>query len=88
MSSAAWAPGLHGPNGEWESVTADTGLPLLVCNRTGPDRVLDFREAQSVVVKDGRKLASFCAERSAVFIIDWDVERRDLLTTEHHPEYL
>lgn len=30
VSSAAWAPGLHGPNGEWERCTKDTGLPLLV----------------------------------------------------------
>ncbi|HSF08199.1 MAG TPA: carbon-nitrogen hydrolase family protein, partial [Nitrospirales bacterium] len=32
VSSAAWAPGFHGPNGEWERCTLDTGLLLLVCN--------------------------------------------------------
>jgi hypothetical protein len=37
VSAAAWAPGHHGPNGEWERCTHDTGLPLIVCNRTGPD---------------------------------------------------
>lgn len=29
VSSAAWAPGLHGPNGEWERCTKDTGLPRI-----------------------------------------------------------
>jgi len=37
VSAAAWAPGFHGPIGEWERCTQATGLPLLVCNRTGPD---------------------------------------------------
>jgi hypothetical protein len=53
VSSAAWAPGLYGPNGEWEQYTRDTGLPLLVCNRSGPDLALTFTEAESVAVKDG-----------------------------------
>ena len=88
VSSAAWAPGLHGPNGEWESVTADTGIPLLVCNRTGPDRTLDFTQAQSVVVKDGKRRLSLQSERSAVFMIDWDVDRADLRTAEYRTEYL
>lgn len=35
ISSAAWAHGFHGPNGEWERCTQNAGLPLLVCNRTG-----------------------------------------------------
>ncbi len=47
VSSAAWAPGLHGPNGEWERCTSDTGLPLIVCNRTGPDRTLDFTQGRN-----------------------------------------
>lgn len=73
VSSAAWAPGLHGPNGEWERCTRDTGLPLLVCNRTGPDRTLNFIRAESVVAKDGRRLPSMSSERAAVFAIDWDL---------------
>src|SRR5262245_12795565 len=72
VSAAAWAPGMHGPNGEWEQCTLDTGLPLLVCNRTGPDQTMSFVEAESVVVAGGRKLLSLRSERSAVFMIDWD----------------
>jgi predicted amidohydrolase len=73
VSSAAWAPGLHGPNGEWERCTKDTGLPLLVCNRTGPDRTLNFTQAESVVAQDGQRLLAFQSPRAAIFIIDWNL---------------
>jgi N-carbamoylputrescine amidase len=42
VSPANWAPGFHGPEGVWERATADTGLPLIVCNRTGKDTTLSF----------------------------------------------
>jgi 5-aminopentanamidase len=80
VSSAAWAPGLHGPDGEWERCTRDTGLPLFVCNRTGPDRTLDFTAAESVIVKDGERLLAFRSERSAVFTIEWDLTTQTLAT--------
>ncbi|WP_447599357.1 carbon-nitrogen hydrolase family protein [Nitrospira sp. Nam80] len=83
VSSAAWAPGLHGPNGEWERCTRDTGLPLLVCNRTGRDRTLDFTKAESVVVRDGRRLLSMSSEQSVIFMIDWDLKAQHLITTEY-----
>jgi len=88
VSSAAWAPGQHGPNGEWERCTSDTGLPLIVCNRKGPDRTLDFRQAKSVVVKDGRRLLSLSSSRSAVFAIEWDLEKQTLATMEYRTVYL
>lgn len=83
VSSAAWAPGLHGPNGEWERCTKDTGLPLFVCNRTGPDRTLDFRKADSVVAQDGRRLLSLSSERSAIFIIHWDLKACTLASSQY-----
>ncbi len=78
VSSAAWAPGFHGPNGEWERCTKDTGLPLLVCNRTGPDITLDFTKAESVVVKDGQRRLSMSSDRSTVFVIEWNQATEDL----------
>ena len=39
------------PNGEWERCSRETGLPLLVCNRTGIDRTLRFTAAESLVAK-------------------------------------
>lgn len=83
VSSAAWAPGLHGPNGEWERCTKDTGLPLLVCNRTGPDRTLDFTRAESVVVKDGQRLLSLSSTRSTLFILDWNLQIQNLATPQY-----
>ena len=83
VSSAAWAPGLHGPNGEWERCTKDTGLPLFVCNRTGPDRTLDFTTAETVVAQNGRRLLSLSSERSAIFVIDWDLKTGTLANSEY-----
>lgn len=83
ISSAAWAPGLHGPQGEWERCTADTGAPLLVCNRTGADRTLNFHAAESVIVKDGQRLLSLSAKQSTIFMIDWDVAAQTLASTTY-----
>lgn len=82
VSAAAWGPGMHGPSGEWERCTRDTGLPLFVCNRTGIDRTLRFTAAESVIVKDGQRLVSFASERSAVCLIEWDLETQTCVTRE------
>lgn len=47
IAPSAWGPGLHGPNGEWEQRSIDTGLPIFVCNRTGEDETVTFWEAES-----------------------------------------
>ncbi|MCY3680211.1 MAG: carbon-nitrogen hydrolase family protein [Gemmatimonadetes bacterium] len=73
VSPAAWGPGLYGPNGEWEQRTCETGLPLVVCNRTGKDVHLDFTDAESAVIKMGERLLSFTSPRSTVLIFDWDL---------------
>ena len=88
VSSAAWAPGLHGPNGEWERCTRDTSLPILVCNRTGADKTLDFRQAESVVAKDGQRLLSLSSARSAIFAIEWDVKAQTLAKQNYQTVYL
>lgn len=83
ISSAAWAPGFHGPNGEWERCSSATGLPVIVCNRTGPDRSLDFSDAESVIVQDGRRLLSFSSSRSKVVLIDWDKQKKVFIAGHH-----
>lgn len=88
VSAAAWAPGLHGPSGEWERCTKDTGLPLLVCNRTGPDRTLDFTKAETVVVKDGQRLLSLSSARSAIFAVEWDLDAQTLAQRDYQTLYL
>jgi hypothetical protein len=41
---------------------------------------LDFTGAESVVVKDGQQLLALRAERSAIFTIEWDLQRQTLAT--------
>jgi predicted amidohydrolase len=82
VSAAAWAPGFHGPEGVWEACTRDTGLPLLVCNRTGADRILDFTPSDSVIARDGQRLYAFHSDRSAVVVFDWDLKTQTLASPQ------
>ncbi|MFZ5783619.1 MAG: carbon-nitrogen hydrolase family protein [Pseudomonadota bacterium] len=77
VSAAAWAPGLHGPDGEWERASRQTARPVLVCNRTGID-VLDFREARSVAAVDGLQRHHHSAPDAAIVLVDWEPGTRTL----------
>lgn len=77
LSSAAWAPGLHGPDGEWERASATTGRPVLVCNRTGRD-VLDFTAARSIAAVGGTVRHCHASVESAIVLVDWDRQDRQL----------
>lgn len=88
VSPASWGPGIHGPNGEWEERTRETGLPLVVCNRTGAEQTLDFWKAPSLVVKDGRRLLSHTSEQSAILIFDWNFMSMTPVSTSYRTEYL
>lgn len=70
LSSAAWAPGHHGPNGEWELASSTTGRPVLVCNRTGHD-VLDFNAARSVAAVDGTIAFFHASPEPHIALVDW-----------------
>lgn len=71
VSSAAWTPGEHGPGDAWERRTRETGIPLVVCNRTGMDTNIDFSESESVVASQGKRLYAFRSKSSAIFFVDW-----------------
>jgi predicted amidohydrolase len=77
LSAAAWAPGLHGPDGEWERASAATGRPVLVCNRTGRD-VLDFEAARSVAAVDGTIAFSHASPEPRIALVDWTTDTRRL----------
>ncbi|MDB5489268.1 MAG: hypothetical protein JWQ58_2983 [Reyranella sp.] len=77
LSSAAWAPGHHGPNGEWERASATTGRPVLVCNRTGHD-VLDFSAARSVAAVDGALAFFHASSEPQIALVDWTSDTRRL----------
>lgn len=77
VSSAAWAPGHHGPNGEWERASLETGRPVLVCNRTGVD-AMDFRGSRSVAAVSGAIVSSHHSPASAIVLLDWTPQARQI----------
>ncbi|MDH4079800.1 MAG: carbon-nitrogen hydrolase family protein [Nitrospira sp.] len=88
LSPASWGPGLHGPNGEWEQRTYETGLPLIVCNRTGAEKTLDFWDAPSLVVKDGVRVLTHTSKKSAVLTFNWDFDRMVLRSSRYFIDYM
>lgn len=73
LSPANWPPmGDMGPKTTWEDRSRETGLPLVVNNRTGHEPEIDFSAGQSAVSTNGERLYSFSSPQSRVFYIDWD----------------
>jgi N-carbamoylputrescine amidase len=70
VSLAAWRPGPFGPAGEWEQRSMETGLPVIVCNRTGTDPMGDFSHAVSAVVANGERVIEVSSPTSAVYVVD------------------
>jgi N-carbamoylputrescine amidase len=88
VAPTSWGPGIHGPNGEWEDRTRETGLPLIVANRTGTETALDFWKAPSLVVNNGEQVLSHTSDRSAILRFDWNFSRMVPLSTDFHREYV
>ena len=85
VSPVSWGPGGCGPDGEWEARSAQTGLPIMVCNRTGVEKEeMDYREAESVVAQNGRRLLEATSDRSVVLTFDWDMESMTLQSEDFH----
>lgn len=82
LSAANWAEGVHGPGDTWEQRSAETGLPLIVCNRTGVDEGLDFRSASSVVCQYGRRIFDLTSKRAALGVLTMDVPGARLLDAQ------
>ena len=81
VSPAAWGPGDCAPDGEWEQRTLDTGLPMMVCNRSGGEGDdLDYSLAESVVAHGGERLLVATSKRSVVLSFDWDMDQMKLLS--------
>ncbi|HEU0020744.1 MAG TPA: carbon-nitrogen hydrolase family protein [Dehalococcoidia bacterium] len=89
VSPASWGPGGCGPDGEWEQRTLDTGLPIIVCNRSGVERDdLDFREAESVVAREGERLLTATSASSVVLTFDWDLDAMTSMSPDFRRIYL
>ncbi|MBU8906822.1 carbon-nitrogen hydrolase family protein [Desertibacillus haloalkaliphilus] len=81
VAPSSWGPGLHGPTGEWEQRSCETGLPLFVCNRTGEDETVSFWEAESLVIHHDKRLLAHQSKQSACLTFDWDVDKNELIST-------
>ena len=89
VSPVAWGPGQCAPDGEWEQRTVDNGLPIMVCNRSGIERDdLDYRRAESVVAKDGKRLLEATSDRSVILTFDWDLDEMTTLSEDFQRVYL
>jgi predicted amidohydrolase len=82
VSSAAWWPGQWGPNGEWEARTRETGLPLIVCNRTGRDGASHMIGAESVIVDRGIRLLTLRAAESTVCVVEFELDHGHIASCE------
>ena len=89
VSPASWGPGQCAPDGEWEQRTRDNGLPIMVCNRSGVEpEELDYRQAESIVAKDGQRLLQATADRSTILTFDWDLDGMTPLSDDFARDYL
>ncbi|KAB7707182.1 carbon-nitrogen hydrolase family protein [Bacillus aerolatus] len=88
IAPSAWGPGLHEPSGEWEQRSIETGLPFIVCNRTGEDETVTFWGAKSLVIENGKHLLSHQSVKSAILTFEWDAEKMELISPDFEIDYL
>ncbi len=79
---AAWPPGKCGPGDCWERCSKATGLPVWVCNQTGSGEKMDFSQAQSAVIANGKMQMAYSGLAQAVLTFDWDCRRQCLLSSQ------
>ncbi|MFJ8265184.1 carbon-nitrogen hydrolase family protein [Peribacillus asahii] len=88
IAPASWGPGLHGPNGEWEQRSIETGLPIIVCNRTGEDETVSFWQAESSLIKNGERVFTHQSKQSAIITFEWNLERQQLHSAQVEVDYI
>lgn len=88
ISPAAWPPEPCGPEGCWEKRTAETGIPLWLCNRTGIERELDYTKAESIIAHNGMRLMEIALTQPAVLFFDWDMKTMSPVSDKFRVTYL
>lgn len=78
ICSASWAPGEYGPGKTWENRSAETSLPIIVCNRTGKEGNIDLHACESVISYQGNRLFSHTSKDTSVVVLKWDLDRHEL----------
>lgn len=81
ISPTAWPPRPCPPEGCWEKRSAETGLPVWVCNRTGIEPGLDFTGGESIVAIRGNRILEYREAAPAILLFDWDIEAQQLQQT-------
>lgn len=80
---SAWGPGDCAPNGEWEQRSAETNIPIIVCNRTGKDlNVVDWTGSESIVAVGGARMLTASPEESTVLTFEIDILSGQVLSEE------
>ncbi|HCG90650.1 MAG TPA: carbon-nitrogen hydrolase family protein [Dehalococcoidia bacterium] len=83
ISPSAWGPGDCAPNGEWEQRSLETGMPVIVCNRTGTDLGnIDWTGSESVVACKGKRLLTGISGTSTVFSFNMDLNTNEILSKQ------
>jgi len=73
LSPANWPPaGEMGPKGYWEERSRETGLPLIVNNRTGVEPGIDFSAGESAAIAGGKRLFTFISPTPQLILLDWN----------------
>lgn len=88
IAPSSWGPGLYGPQGEWEALSKKSSLPLIVCNRTGKEETLSFWDAESMVIKNGKRCLVHSSRRPAVLTFDWDFQTMELRSSCFTVDYI
>lgn len=70
---ANWPPvdGM-GPGDVWERRSHETGIPVVVNNRTGKEPELDFTHGESAISVAGRRQFSFSTPAGRMLLVDWN----------------
>lgn len=82
VSSVAWAPGEMGPAGVWEDRSRETGLTLVVCNRTGAEPTMSLRDADSVIARGGKRVMQFHSAQPTILIADLNRQTFEPISTQ------
>lgn len=82
LSSANWPPGKYGPKDTWEKRSFETGLPVIVNNRTGIEADFDTRKAESIVAIQGERVFQYSSERSSIIILRFEKSTMRLIESE------
>lgn len=87
ICSMAWGQ-KYGPGDLWEKRAAEAGIPVMVCNRTGREKMVDWTKGDSIVAKNGKRLLVKAVEKSAILLFDWDMDSMSPLSREFSVLYL